>query len=90
MGRSQALSAYAILLATCVAGILHAPWWAACAGGSSLALVSLVTMRSRLAAVPTLRTVNEPILVFSSLLNAAAFSVGAYLFGQVARWTWGL
>jgi hypothetical protein len=90
MGRSQALAAYIILLATCVAGILHAPWWAAVTGGCSLALASLITMRSRIAAVPELRAISEPTLVASSLVNAATFSAGAYIFGFIARWLWGL
>jgi hypothetical protein len=90
MGRSQAIAAYAILLSTCGSGVLHAPWWAAVAGACSLALASLITMRARVASVPELRTANEPTLVLSSLLNAAVFAAGAYVFGQVARWLWGL
>jgi hypothetical protein len=88
MGRAHGAVAYVILLATCVAGVFHAPWWAACAGASALALLSLFGQRA--ATVPQLRTVSEPVLVIASVLNAAAVASGAFIFGHVARWFWGL
>ena len=88
MGRSWSIAAYCTLLATCIAGIFHAPWWAACAGACSLALLSLVTQR--VGNVPQLKMVSDPVLVFATFLNAAAAAAGAYVFGHLARWFWGL
>jgi hypothetical protein len=88
MGLAHNTVAYLILLGTCVAGVAHAPWWAVCAGACSLTLLSLLTTRAAL--VPRLRTISEPILVFSSVLNAAAVASAAYIFGYAARWFWGL
>lgn len=90
MGRSQTIATFAVLLATCVAGILHAPWWAACAGASSLALISLLALRARAASVPELRMISEPVLVLSSLINATVAACGIFAFGHFARWVWGL
>lgn len=88
MGRMQLVLAYAVLLATCVAGVFHLTWWWACVGGCSLALISLLSLRA--ASVPQLRTVGEPILVASSFLNASAAASAAFMFGYAARWIWGL
>ncbi len=88
MERTHIALAFVVLLATCLAGVFHAPWWAACAGACSLALISLLTLRT--AYEPQLRVVTEPILIFSSVLNAAATASGAFIFGYVARWMWGL
>lgn len=86
--RTLSALAYVVLLATCVAGVLHAPWWAACAGTCALALVSLLGQRT--AVVPQLRAVTEPVLVIANILNAAAIASGAFIFGHLARWFWGL
>ena len=90
MSHQYSVAAYAILLATSTAGAINAPFWAACAGGCGLALVSLFTLRARAASVPQLREVSEPILVVSGLLNAAVFSTAAFAFGHLARWFWAL
>jgi hypothetical protein len=86
-GRLQSALAYIVLLATCTAGVLHAPWWAACAGACLLTLISLLGQR---AAMPELRGVSEPILITSSILNAAGVAAGVFIFGHLARWFWGL
>lgn len=87
-GRLQSALAFAILLATSVAGVFHAPWWAACAGACSLVLVSLGSQRT--ATVPQLRGISEPVLIIASILNAAAVASAALIFGHLARWVWGL
>lgn len=86
-GRAQLAVAYGILLATCIAGVFHAPWWAAVAGACSLALMSLMV---RTASVPQMRTISEPVIVLASVLNAFAAASGVFIFGHVARWLWGL
>jgi hypothetical protein len=90
MGRTQTAAIYTILLATCAAGMVHAPWWAAIAGTCSLALVSLLTLRARVASAPGLRLINERILVLSSIMNATAAGFGVFAFGHLARWAWGV
>jgi hypothetical protein len=87
-GRLKSAVAYLILLSTCAAGIFHAPWWAACAGACSLALILLITPGT--APVAQMRTIGEPLYIFSSVLNASAVAAAAFIFGHVARWFWGL
>jgi hypothetical protein len=86
--RTRSALAYVVLLSTCLAGVFHAPWWAACAGACSLALILLIPPRA--APAPQMRTIGEPVLIFSSVLNASAVASGAFIFGHVARWLWGL
>jgi len=89
--RAQGPLAYMTLLATCVAGILHAPWWAACAGACSLALISLIGQRA--VSMPQMQgigAIREPVLILSSVLNASAVASAAFVFGHIARWFWGL
>ena len=88
MGRIQLSVAGGVLMATCTAGALHWTWWWACASACSLALISLLTLRA--VAFSQLRSVSEPILVASSLLNASAAASAAFMFGYAARWMWGL
>lgn len=89
--RAQSALAYVTLLATCVAGIFHAPWWAACAGACLLALISLIGPRA--ASISQMQgsgAISEPVLILSSVLNASAVASAAFVFGHVARWCWGL
>lgn len=88
MGRAQTALAFLVLLGTCTAGALHAPLWAPLAGACSLTLLSL--MNQRLAPLPQWRGVTDPVLVVSSVLNAAAAASATYIFGWLARWVWGL
>jgi len=86
--RRQAIAAYAVLLATCLAGVFHAPWWAACAGACTLTLMQLFEQRP--GTVPQLRAVSETVQILASVLNAAAAASGAFVLGYIARWMWGL
>jgi hypothetical protein len=88
MGRAQTALAFLILLGTCTAGALHASLWAPLAGACSLTLLSL--MNQRMAPLPQWRGVADPVLVVSSVLNAAAAASATYIFGWLARWVWGL
>lgn len=91
MGRAQSAASYLILLATCTAGIFHLPWWSACAGACSLALMSLFAQRTAAAShIQIDSAIREPVLVVASVLNASAVASGAFVFGHVARWFWGL
>jgi hypothetical protein len=87
-GRLQSAVAFVVLLATSVAGVFHAPWWAACAGACSLVLISLWGQRA--ATMHQLRGISEPVLFIANVLNAAAVASAAFIFGHVARWIWGL
>src|SRR5262245_48168799 len=87
-GRLQSVLAYMVLLATCAAGALHAPWWAVCAGACALTLISLLGYRT--VTVPQLKGVSEPVLVLASIVNAAGVTAAAFVFGHAARWFWGL
>ena len=75
---------FLIILATCVAGVLHAPWWAALAGACGLMLYSLTAHRHMHAGIP------EPIVIASSAINGVWAAGGAFVFGIAARWFWGL
>ena len=88
MGRGSIGTAFLVLLATSCAGVLHAPWWAAVAGACSLVLISFANQR--VMSYPQWRGVSEPVLIFSSVLNASAAASAVFLFGYVARWAWGL
>jgi hypothetical protein len=87
--RAQGLLAFAAILATCIAGIIHVSWWAALAGGCTLALISLsnhpVTYRALSGSAS-----SSAILVFSSLFNATITSAGALLAGRLIGWAWGV
>ena len=88
MGCKQFSSAYTVILAMCVAGALHLSWWWVCAGACSLTLISLLAHHT--AAYPQFRNIGEPILVASSVINGVTVATGAFLFGYLARWLWGL
>lgn len=86
--RARSGLAFVALLSTCIAGALHAPWWAACAGACSVALILL--LKPQAAYGSTLRVVSEPVLIFASVLNASAIASAVFMFGHFARWFWGL
>ena len=86
--RAIAIPSYLTLIATCLAGIVHYSWWAALAGASALALISLLG-RIPAERTPVVRTEPaEPIMSVASLMNAVAFSGAAYGFGQFTGWLW--
>jgi hypothetical protein len=89
MDRPPSLLAYWLIVGICVAGALHASWWAAIVGGCGLALALLVGQRPRLSYALS-SSVSEPVLVIASLINASVIACGAYIFGYVARLAWGL
>ena len=88
MARSQSATAFVVLLSTSIAGALHAPWYAGLAGACLLVLISLYSQRA--ASLPQWRGVSDPMLVLSSILNAAAAAAAVFIFGHLARWIWGL
>jgi hypothetical protein len=87
--RGQGLWAFIAILATCVAGIVHASWWAALAGGCVLALLSLSNHPVAYRALSGSAS-SSGILVFSSVFNATITSAGALLVGRLIGWAWGV
>ena len=85
----RSLLAYTAIVGTCVAGAMHASWSAVLVGGSCLALNLLIAPRKRVAYATTVG-VTEPVVVVASLVNASAIASGAYIFGYLARWAWGV
>ena len=88
MSRWQTICAYAVILLTSSAGVFRFGAWAVVAGACSLILISLIAHRT--ASVPQFRTISEPVIIASHVLNSAAIASAAYVFGHVARWAWGL
>jgi hypothetical protein len=86
--RAQGVLAFATILTTCAAGILHLAWWAALAGACVLALISIhnhpITYRALGGAT------TSGVLVVSSLLNATATCVAALIIGHGIGWMWGV
>lgn len=91
MERTVQLTAFAILMGTCLAGMAHASPWAISVGGCLLALVGLgrgrmVRAASAEADVPFLEAAS----VIVSLGNAAVAAGGSYVLGHTVRWMWGV
>lgn len=86
--RAQGALAFFIILATCVAGILHLSWWAALAGACALALISMSNHQVAYRALSGAGA--SGILVFSSLFNAFVTSAGALATGRFIGWAWGI
>jgi hypothetical protein len=83
--------AYLAILFTCIAGMLHTPWWAACAGASLLALLSIADPRGSHAYYARLGVpIPSAALFASTALNAGAAASTAYLLGRAIAWIWGL
>jgi hypothetical protein len=83
--------AYLAILFTCIAGMLHASWWAACAGGSLLALLSIADPRGSHAHYARLDALIPPAALFvSTAINAGIAASAAYVLGCVIAWVWGL
>lgn len=89
--RAEGLVAYTILLMIALAGMMHAQWWAICAGSCMLILISLVRRQlagNRFAAFE--RGVSDPVLILSSVINGSAAAGTAFAFGHFTGWVWGL
>lgn len=87
--RAQGILAFATILATCIAGILHVTWWAVVAGACVLVLISIsnhpIASRALGGGESAL-----PVLLLSSLINAIATSAAALLIGRAIGWLWGV
>ena len=84
--RGQGVLAYMAILAICTAGVLHFSWWAFVAGACVLALISFSNHPIAYRALGGGEAVS--ILLFSSLLNAAATSAAALMVGRLIGWIW--
>jgi hypothetical protein len=87
--RLQGALAFATLLATCSAGLLHLSWWAGVAGACVLALISM-SNHPIAARVGGGGGVSLSTLLLSSLLNAAMTSAAALAAGRIIGWVWGV
>ena len=87
--RAQGVMAYATILAACVAGMLNFSWWAAVAAACALTLISF---SNHPVAYRVLRhgETAGPVLVISSLANAAMTSAAALVVGRAIGWVWGV
>ena len=87
--RMQGALAFATLLGTCTAGLLHLSWWAAVVGACVLALISIhnhpIAVRAGGGGEAPFST-----LLLSSVLNAALTSAAALAAGRVIGWAWGV
>lgn len=87
--RAQGILAYATILATCTAGILHFSWWVAVAGACVLALISIsnhpIAYRALGGGEGAL-----PVLLVSSLVNAIMTSAAALVIGRAIGWMCGV
>jgi len=85
----QGILAYATILATCTAGVLHFSWWAFVTGACVLALISISNHSIVNRALgPTDGAVG--VLLLSSLLNATVTSAAALAIGRGIGWVWGV
>jgi hypothetical protein len=91
MERTPEILGFAAIFGVTIAGMLHAPWWAACAGASLLLIASLrlhQNVYARLAQGGSLT--HQSLLALTSLLNAITASAVAFGLGWVVAWSWGL
>ena len=83
--------AFTTILATTMAGALHAPWWAAMTGACILVLVSLNKAWTVAGATSRkTRSVPDSIQFAASALNGGAIAAASFAFGQGTTWAWGL
>jgi hypothetical protein len=87
--RTQGVLAFAAILATCTAGLLHLTWWAALAGACVLALISMSNHHSAYRALSGGEG-TAGVLLFSSLFNATIISAAALSAGRMLGWAWGV
>jgi hypothetical protein len=80
---------YAIVFLTGLAGMLHAPWWAAVAGSSVLALYLIKEDRKSAVAFGAAAS-WELAQTLSSVSIAAVAGPLAFAFGRVSAAVWGV
>jgi hypothetical protein len=69
--------------------MLHLGWWASVAGACVLALISFSNHPMTMRSIAGNNTV-VPLLVVSSLANAAMTSAAALVVGRAIGWIWGV
>jgi hypothetical protein len=87
--RAQGVLAFATILATCIAGILHLSWWAALAAACVLSLVSMSNHPIAYRALSGSAS-SPAVLLFSSVFNATITSAAALAAGHIIGWVWGI
>jgi hypothetical protein len=86
---AQGALAFATILATCIAGILHLSWWAALAGACVLSLISMSNHPIAYRALSGSAS-SPAVLLFSSVFNATITSAAALAAGRAIGWAWGV
>ena len=88
--RVRSALAYTTLLLTCIAGIVHASWWAA-SGGACLLVINSILSRQFATARHgiELGAPADQTLALSSILNGAVIASAAFVLGKFAGWVWG-
>jgi hypothetical protein len=88
-GHAQGILAYATIVGTCTAGVLHFSWWAFLAGASALSLISIANHPVALRQLGGSEAVPG-VLLLSSLINASMTSAAALVIGRGIGWLWGV
>ncbi len=80
---------YAIVFATGLAGMLHAPWWAAVVGGCVLALYLINEYSADDVVVPGIDTATwSTATAASSCLTSLVATILAFAAGRFIDWLW--
>ena len=80
--------AYLIILSIAVAGMMHADWWAAVAGGCILALLTLVERRA--ANLPSSVQGDPSGLTAFAFVNGLLAAGVAFALGRASGWIWSI
>lgn len=90
MTRAQPAIAFAVILSTCLSGIIQFSPWAAAAGASGLALILLGNGSSEASRTPGESAINTLASFLAIALNASASASAAYILGRLIAYVWGL
>lgn len=82
--------AFSVLLATTLAGMLNANWWAIPVGACILTLVLIGEHRRVYSNHHVGHHSDEPILELSSFANGSAAALLAFASGRGIDWLWGM
>jgi hypothetical protein len=82
--------AYLIILATTVAGVLQAAWWAAVAGACILALLFIAERRSASSPTGYVGATDETFASIVAFINGSVACSAAFLLGRATAWLWGI
>jgi hypothetical protein len=87
---ARAVLAYLTILATTIAGIVQASWWASLAGACILALVFMAERHS-----PSISPrgyaglFDDPFVSVVAIFNGTVAAASAFALGRLTAWLWG-